>query len=129
MAATLGRYSKDTHGLAKPVPPPLVADLQPVCRQLVNSGTIYGLPRGYFEQAEDNHLYDVGFDGLNSKRSCPTGQAAVGIAFIYDGTAGLDPGNQFQDAALICDRMLGIPPAITKGATTKESTTKGRGKP
>jgi len=125
LAATLGTYSADTKLMAHPVPPPLIADLQPVCRQLVE-GSIYQLPRGYFEDAENNNLTDIAFDGLGSSHSCPAGEAAVGLAFVFNGQAGLDPANQFSDAALICERMPGIGPGISKGATEKAGKPKKR---
>jgi hypothetical protein len=98
VGTTWGYYSADTHGQAKPVPQPLLADLVPVCRN--KAGTINMLSRVNLVEAGDNRLFDIGWDGDHGTKSCPPGSAVSKLRFVYDGTPGLDPADQFQDVAL-----------------------------
>ena len=103
LKATFGSYSADTRGMAHAEPVPLIADLSPVCRNSRNA--IFALNRGQLDQAEDNRLYDVPWDGIGGARSCRAGYAVSRIVFAYDGRRDLDPANPFYDAALTCRRL------------------------
>jgi hypothetical protein len=107
LSTTWGFYSADTHGMAKPVPQPLLADLAPVCRN--KAGAINQLNRGNLVGAEDNRLFEIGSDGENGQQSCPPGSAVSKVRFVYDGTPGLDPADRFYDVALTCRAFKGVP--------------------
>jgi hypothetical protein len=102
-AAKTGSYSADTHGMAKPEPPRMLADLSPVCRDRRNASFTANV--NALTQAEDNRLQDVAWDGLGGARSCRAGYAAVKISFSYDGRRDIDPANRFYDASLTCRRL------------------------
>ena len=103
LKATFGSYSADTHGAAKPVPPRLIADLAPVCRNY--QGVYFEFTRATLTQAEDNDLKNVAWDGIGGPRSCKAGYAVMRINFRYDGRRDIDPANRFYDAALTCRRL------------------------
>ncbi len=108
LAVTKGIYRSDSHGAAAPEPPPLVADVQPLCRLPGAKPAAYQTPRAYFEQAHDNKLEDVGATSPPDSHACAAGTVAVGLVFAVDFRRDLDPETQFQDVALICDRLTGV---------------------
>lgn len=99
---TRGTYKPETHGFAPPGVD-LLADLAPVCRRF--DGTIFAFNDGRLHQADDNDLHVTPWDGLNGPRSCQAGWAAIGVLFEFQQALNSDPNNQFEDAALICDRL------------------------
>jgi hypothetical protein len=99
---TLGTYAPDTHGMAT-VGIDLLADLAPVCRD--KEGAIFSFDSGHNDHAENNRLHVIPWDGLSGARTCPLGQAAVGIVFRYENKPGEDPNQRFSDAALLCDHL------------------------
>jgi hypothetical protein len=99
---THGSYKAETRGMAA-VGMELLADIAPVCRNGQN--VLFELKRSYLDQADDNSLSDVAWDGLGGARSCRAGYAAVSISFLYDGRRDIDPDNRFIDAALTCRRL------------------------
>lgn len=107
LGVTTGIYSADTHGAAKPEVPPLLADIQPLCRLPGASPVVsYATPRAYFEGAEDNKLNDIlPASPPNSPRACAAGSVAVGLQFSVDFRRDLDPESQFIDVALICGHL------------------------
>lgn len=115
LAVTSGKYSADTHGMAKAVPAEILSDVQPLCRLPGSNPAFYQTPRAYFEQADDNSLRDTSARIPGDPHACPVGRVAVGILFEVDFGRDSDPESQFQDAALICDRLHVVPIKVLQG--------------
>ncbi|HEX5258988.1 MAG TPA: hypothetical protein VFW35_09440 [Sphingomicrobium sp.] len=118
LGVTGGHYTADSHGLAEVTPAPMIADLQPLCRRGVSPIAVYQTQRSYFENAENNSLFDVPAQSpaASSPKACAPGTVAVGILFAVDFRRDIDPNNVFRDAALICDHLSGLtlgPPKTT----------------
>lgn len=104
LAGTAGTYLKKSIW-AQAEPAPILADIQPLCRLHTAQPDLYQTPRAYFEGADDNKLYDIAATPPDTPKSCRRGTVAVGILFAVDFRRDIDVESQFQDAALICDRL------------------------
>jgi hypothetical protein len=103
LTATQGTYSGNTSGGAT-TGSLLMADFQPVCRNgQVNDLFIF--PSGRLHKADNNNLIDGKWQGLGGEFSCDAGWAAVGLKLAVNSRRDIDPDRQFNDVALICDRL------------------------
>jgi len=104
LGATAGTYLRRSLW-AQAEPPPILADIQPLCRLPAGEPHFYQTTRAYFEGADDNKLYDIPAMMPDTPKSCPRGTVAVGILFAVDFRRDIAVETQFQNAALICDRL------------------------